>query len=167
MSSFYDELRHFFHKKLNFWNEWNKKSNFQMRIEIKQKKGKRVGIVDQTWMYGMASTTTRMVKGILLLHLSSTPPSSLLRITRDLSRSFFLSSLQLQRSHPATAIRCASSASDSGNNKVSSRLSQVRELLQEAEHRSLSADYNAPIPKITLGLFFIPSIFAVEKVCNF
>lgn len=98
----------------------------------------------------MASTTTTMVKGILLLHLSSTPPSSLLRITRDLSRPFFLSSLQLQRSHPATAIRCASSASDSGNNKVSSRLSQVHELLQEAEHRSISADYNAPIPKITL-----------------
>jgi hypothetical protein len=124
-------------------------------------------------MYGMASTTTRMVKGILLLHLSSTPPSSLLRITRDLSRPFFLSSLQLQRSHPATAIRCASSASDSGNNKVSSRLSQVHELLQEAEHRSISADYNAPIPKITLGLFCFHQfshslniyIYMLQKTC--
>ncbi|KAK2356058.1 peptidyl-tRNA hydrolase ICT1, mitochondrial [Trifolium repens] len=102
-------------------------------------------------MYGMATTSTRMVKGILLLHLSSIPPSSLLRLTRDLSRPLLLSSLQLHRSHPATAIRCASSSSsDSGNKKVSSRLSQVHQLLNEAEHRSLSADINAPIPKITL-----------------
>ncbi|XP_058763906.1 uncharacterized protein LOC131637323 [Vicia villosa] len=97
----------------------------------------------------MASITTRMVKGILLLHLSPTPPSFLFPVTRNLSRPFFLPSLQSKRSHSATAIRCASSASDSGN-KVSSRLSQVQQLLQEAEHRSLSADNNGPIPKITL-----------------
>jgi len=109
----------------------------------------------------MASRTTRMMKGILLLHLSSTPPSSFLRITRP----FFLSSLQLQRSYPATAIRCASSASDSGNNKVSSRLSQVHDLLQEAEHRSLSADYNAPIPKITLGLFCFHQFSHSLNIC--
>ena len=111
-----------------------------------------------------------MVKGILLLHLSSTPPSSLFRLTRDLSRPLLLSSLQLHRSHPATAIRCASSSSsDSGNKKVSSRLSQVQQLLNEAEQRSLSADINAPIPKITLGPFlflfsFILLMFAAKKL---
>jgi peptidyl-tRNA hydrolase ICT1 len=120
-------------------------------------------------LYGMATTSTRMVKGILLLHLSSTPPSSLFRLTRDLSRPLLLSSLQLHRSHPATAIRCASSSSsDSGNKKVSSRLSQVQQLLNEAEHRSLSADINAPIPKITLGPFlflfsFILLIYAAKQ----
>ncbi|KAL5100102.1 hypothetical protein RYX36_004429, partial [Vicia faba] len=35
-------------------------------------------------------------------------------------------------------------------NKVSSWLSQVQQLLQEAEHQSLFADNNGPIPKITL-----------------
>jgi hypothetical protein len=46
-------------------------------------------------------------------------------------------------------IRCAASESGDGR-KVSSRLSQVQQLLQEAEERALSAD-NQPAPKITLG----------------
>ena len=46
-------------------------------------------------------------------------------------------------------IRCAA-ASD--GKKVSSRLAQVQQLLQEAEDRALSADINQPIPKITLGM---------------
>ncbi|KAF3963410.1 hypothetical protein ACB098_10G052200 [Castanea mollissima] len=45
-------------------------------------------------------------------------------------------------------IRCASASSD--GKKVSSRLAQVQQLLQEAEDRALSADINQPIPKITL-----------------
>lgn len=45
-------------------------------------------------------------------------------------------------------IRCAASGSGDGR-KVSSRLSQVQQLLQEAEERALSAD-NQPAPKITL-----------------
>ncbi|XP_073219512.1 uncharacterized protein [Cicer arietinum] len=94
------------------------------------------------------ATTTRMVKGVLLLHLPSTPLYSLLR-PLCLSSSHGNDALRLRLSHPATAIRCASSSSDSGN-KVSSRLSQIQQLLHEAEHRSLSADNNAPIPKITL-----------------
>nr|XP_023887344.1 peptidyl-tRNA hydrolase ICT1, mitochondrial [Quercus suber]XP_023887345.1 peptidyl-tRNA hydrolase ICT1, mitochondrial [Quercus suber]XP_023887346.1 peptidyl-tRNA hydrolase ICT1, mitochondrial [Quercus suber]POE67477.1 isoform 2 of peptidyl-trna hydrolase ict1, mitochondrial [Quercus suber] len=44
-------------------------------------------------------------------------------------------------------IRCAA-ASD--GKKVSSRLAQVQQLLQEAEDRAVSADINQPIPKITL-----------------
>ncbi|OVA07663.1 Peptide chain release factor class I/class II [Macleaya cordata] len=40
-------------------------------------------------------------------------------------------------------------ASDSGEKKVSSRLSQMHQLLQEAEERALSAG-NQPTPKITL-----------------
>lgn len=46
-------------------------------------------------------------------------------------------------------IRCAST---SDGKKVSSRLAQVQQLLQEAEDRALSADINQPIPKITLGM---------------
>lgn len=102
------------------------------------------------------ATTTRMVKGVLLLHLPSTPLYSLLR-PLCLSSSHGNDALRLRLSHPATAIRCASSSSDSGN-KVSSRLSQIQQLLHEAEHRSLSADNNAPIPKITLGMLFFHSL---------
>ena len=47
-------------------------------------------------------------------------------------------------------IRCASSAADDGGKKASARLSQVQQLLQEAEERALSAD-TGPTPKITLG----------------
>lgn len=47
-------------------------------------------------------------------------------------------------------IQCA--ASDSGDGrKVSARLSQVQQLLQEAEERALSAD-DEPTPKITIGM---------------
>ncbi|WJX94554.1 aminoacyl-tRNA hydrolase [Trifolium repens] len=52
---------------------------------------------------------------------------------------------------------------DSGNKKVSSRLSQVHQLLNEAEHRSLSADINAPIPKITLVNTKVDMWFNVEN----
>ncbi|XP_061348262.1 uncharacterized protein LOC133293676 [Gastrolobium bilobum] len=102
----------------------------------------------------MAMTTRMVVKE--MFHHSSTLAFSSLRIG-GLSRPFPSSSsyvngaLQLRRSRPVTvftAIRCASSDSDGGN-KVSSRLSQVQHLLQEAELRALSAD-KGPVPKITL-----------------
>lgn len=46
---------------------------------------------------------------------------------------------------------CAASESSGAGGKVSSRLSQVQQLLQEAEERALSADVE-PAPKITLGM---------------
>ncbi|KAK7330688.1 hypothetical protein VNO77_24886 [Canavalia gladiata] len=96
----------------------------------------------------MATITRTLVKE--MLHLSSSTFSiSSLRVRRP-SLPFF-SSLQLQRSNPTTpftAIRRASSDSDSGN-KVSSRLSQVQHLLQQPEYRSLSAN-DGFSPKVTL-----------------
>ncbi|KAK7330686.1 hypothetical protein VNO77_24884 [Canavalia gladiata] len=96
----------------------------------------------------MATTTRTLVKE--MLHLSSSALSiSSLRVRRPSLP--FSSSLQLRRSNPTslfTTIRCASSDSDSAK-KVSSRLSQVQHLLQQAEHRALSAD-DGPPPKITL-----------------
>ncbi|XP_043697655.1 peptidyl-tRNA hydrolase ICT1, mitochondrial [Telopea speciosissima] len=46
-------------------------------------------------------------------------------------------------------IRCMASDSGDGGKKASARLSQVQQLLQEAEERALSAG-NEPTPKITL-----------------
>ncbi|RDX63331.1 Peptidyl-tRNA hydrolase ICT1, mitochondrial, partial [Mucuna pruriens] len=92
------------------------------------------------------SGSTRMVllvKEMLQLSSSTLPFSSL--CVRVLSPPLPFS-LQLRRS--PHSIRCASSDSDSSN-KVSSRLSQVQQLLQQAEHRALSADKTPP-PKITL-----------------
>ncbi|KAJ0048788.1 hypothetical protein Pint_16018 [Pistacia integerrima] len=77
---------------------------------------------------------------------------------RPLSSSVFISPirftlpgldrLSIQRSVSFGGVRCA--ASDSGSDKkVSARLSQVHQLLQEAEERASSAG-NDPIPKITL-----------------
>ncbi|KAJ0105546.1 peptidyl-tRNA hydrolase ICT1, mitochondrial-like [Pistacia vera] len=77
---------------------------------------------------------------------------------RPLSSSVFISPirftlpgldrLSIQRSVSFGGVRCA--ASDSGSDKkVSARLSQVQQLLQEAEERASSAG-NDPIPKITL-----------------
>ncbi|XP_027334055.1 peptidyl-tRNA hydrolase ICT1, mitochondrial isoform X2 [Abrus precatorius] len=96
----------------------------------------------------MATTTRTLVKEMLCLS-SSTLAISSLRLRCPPSP--FPSSLQLRRSNPTilfTAIRCSSSDSGS-DNKVSSRLSQVQQLLQQAEHRALSANEGPP-PKITL-----------------
>ena len=86
-----------------------------------------------------------VVKEMLQLSSSILPFTSL-SLPRVSPPSHF--SLQLQRSL-RPAIRCASSDSD-GTNKVSARLSQVNQVLQEAEHRALSADQTPP-PKITIG----------------
>ncbi|MED6168211.1 hypothetical protein PIB30_009713 [Stylosanthes scabra] len=105
----------------------------------------------------MATTTRTLLKE--MLHFSSTLPfSSSLRLrslpSQSLSSSHPNLNLQFRRSRPSTSftpIRCVSSSSGSGNggNKVSSRLSQVQQLLHEAEERALSAD-TGPTPKITL-----------------
>jgi len=90
----------------------------------------------------MATATTRMVLVVKeMLQLSSS-----LRLRVISPPSHF--SIQLPRSL-RPAIRCASSDSD-GANRVSARLSQVNQLLQQAELRALSADQTPP-PKITLG----------------
>lgn len=56
-----------------------------------------------------------------------------------------------QREISLGGVRCSASG-DGGGKKVSARLSQVQQLLQDAEERALAAD-NEPSPKITLGLF--------------
>jgi len=96
----------------------------------------------------MATGTTRMVLVVkeMLQLSSSTLPFTSLRLRGVSPPSHF--SLQFRRSL-RPAIRCASSDSD-GANRVSARLSQVNQLLQQAEHRALSADQTPP-PKITIG----------------
>ncbi|KAL1371301.1 hypothetical protein HN51_001509 [Arachis hypogaea] len=105
----------------------------------------------------MATTTSRTLLKEML-HLSSTLPFSFsLRLralpSLSLSSSHLNLNLQFRRSCPSTPftpIRCVSSSGPGdGGNKVSSRLSQVHQLLQEAEERALSAD-TGPTPKITL-----------------
>ncbi|KAL1333626.1 uncharacterized protein LOC107630544 isoform X1 [Arachis ipaensis] len=105
----------------------------------------------------MATTTSRTLLKEML-HLSSTLPFSFslrLRVLPSLSPSSSHLNLNLQfrpsrPSTPFTPIRCVSSSGPgNGGNKVSSRLSQVHQLLQEAEERALSAD-TGPTPKITL-----------------
>lgn len=78
---------------------------------------------------------------------------------RPLSSSVFISPIRftlpgldrltLQPSLSFGGVRCAASNSGS-DKKVSARLSQVQQLLQEAEERASSAG-SEPIPKITLG----------------
>lgn len=53
-------------------------------------------------------------------------------------------------------IRCA--AGEDGRKKTSSRLSQVQQILHEAQERAKSAG-NDPIPKITLGTTFLSSLY--------
>ena len=48
-------------------------------------------------------------------------------------------------------VRCA--AASDGGGKVSARLSQMQQLLQEAEERALSGADDGPTPQITLGIF--------------
>ncbi|WVZ10765.1 hypothetical protein V8G54_015295 [Vigna mungo] len=97
----------------------------------------------------MATGTTRMVSVVkeMLQLSSSTFPFTSLRLRRVYPPSHFSLSHQLGRSL-SPAIRCASSDSH-GANRVPARLSQVNQLLQQAEHRALSADQTPP-PKITI-----------------
>lgn len=52
------------------------------------------------------------------------------------------------------SFRCAASNSGGGDRKVSSRLSQVQQMLHEAEERASSAG-NEPTPQITLGKVYL------------
>ncbi|KAM7256310.1 hypothetical protein ACFE04_012051 [Oxalis oulophora] len=85
-----------------------------------------------------------MKKSLMLLLL----PSSTLRITSSINVNVN------STSNWRPQIRCASSAGDNNNNnnnnnKVSSRLSQVQQLMQEAVERSNDAGHE-PIPQISL-----------------
>ncbi|XP_068651263.1 uncharacterized protein [Aristolochia californica] len=53
------------------------------------------------------------------------------------------------RSYMGFSVRCMASESSGGGKKSSARLSQVEQLLREAEERAASAG-NEPVPKITL-----------------
>ncbi|CAN1186082.1 Peptidyl-tRNA hydrolase ICT1, mitochondrial [Linum perenne] len=89
-----------------------------------------------------ASTTTMILRAFncRLLPCSSSSSSS----CQSSSLSLLTSSAALR----STRIVCAA-ASSSDDKKVSSRLSQVQQLLQEAEDRA-SAGSNEPIPQITI-----------------
>lgn len=63
-------------------------------------------------------------------------------------------------------VLCAAASESAGSGgKVSSRMSQIQQLLQEAEERALSAD-DEPAPKITIGMF--PARVGIEiKLLDF
>ncbi len=132
----------------------NKISKIRGSEELKEHIHKTVsstlGLPLQTHKKEMAvvrTTTNLILRGIF----NPAPPSSF-----SLSR--FSGAVRViggslrytERGISFSRIRCAA-ASD--GKKVSSRLSQVQQLLQEAEDRALSAD-NQPTPKITLGISF-------------
>ncbi|KAK1560424.1 hypothetical protein Q3G72_026550 [Acer saccharum] len=97
-------------------------------------------------------TTTNMIINEILHHhhrpLSSSLSLSSIRTTLPVfSRN---TSYTCLRTITFGGIRCAASGSGSGSvNKVSARLSQVQELLQQAEERASSAG-NEPVPQITI-----------------
>ncbi|PNT54014.1 hypothetical protein POPTR_001G117500v4 [Populus trichocarpa] len=88
-------------------------------------------------------TTTNMILKQVFLNHRLIPPLS---VTRTLSNLHWASLEVPNRQISSCRIKCA--ASD--DKKVSARLSQVHQLLQEAEERA-SAVGNEPTPKITRG----------------
>ncbi|KAF6152539.1 hypothetical protein GIB67_012986 [Kingdonia uniflora] len=95
---------------------------------------------------GATRATTTMIFN-QLIHLSpflKPLPISYFNLCR---KSVFIESHNV--SFRRGGVRWMASESGNSNNKVSSRLSQVHQLLQEAEERSFSAG-NEPTPKITL-----------------
>lgn len=100
----------------------------------------------------VAMAAAAATRGNLLLLRGLISSSPYLPLRRPLS----LALLRSGRHPPFPAIRITpvrSMASDSGEGdgkKLSARLSQVQQLLREAEERASSAG-NEPIPKITLG----------------
>lgn len=112
-------------------------------------------------MAAIRTTTNMILKEIFhhpqLLSSSASSSVSVHNLLPCLSRNF-----GFVRHHPISfsSIRCAAASDSGGDKKVSSRLSQVQQLLQEAEERaSLAGD--EPTPKITLGT---ASSFACYKV---
>lgn len=110
------------------------------------------------WMAAIRSTTRMIFKQIL--HPSPILPfSSLRRFSKTpkspLSLAYGNGVLSLpRRGIGFSVVRCAASDADNGGKKVSARLSQVQQLLQEAEEQALSFD-SGPTPKITLGAPFL------------
>ncbi|XP_021901806.1 peptidyl-tRNA hydrolase ICT1, mitochondrial [Carica papaya] len=101
-------------------------------------------------MAAIRTTTNMILKEIFhhpqLLSSSASSSVSVHNLLPCLSRNF-----GFVRHHPISfsSIRCAAASDSGGDKKVSSRLSQVQQLLQEAEERaSLAGD--EPTPKITL-----------------
>lgn len=72
------------------------------------------------------------------------------RMFQMVSPNFSLYCATINRGISNSRIRCAADSGDGGK-KISARLSQVQQLLQEAEERSLSFG-DEPTPKITLGI---------------
>lgn len=89
-------------------------------------------------------TTTNMILKQVFLNHRLLPPLS---VTRTLSNSHWASLEVPNRQISFCRIKCA--ASD--DKKVSARLSQVHQLLQEAEERASTVG-NEPTPKITRGI---------------
>ncbi|KAL9310438.1 putative aminoacyl-tRNA hydrolase [Arabidopsis thaliana] len=98
----------------------------------------------------------------LLLHSSSKSCQSLLpclRLTPLIS--------PIPSNSRFGSVRCAASTSggSGGDRKVSSRLSQVQQMLHEAEERASSAG-NEPTPQITLGKLLLSSIWKQTEFNN-
>ncbi|KAK9103296.1 hypothetical protein Sjap_020550 [Stephania japonica] len=86
------------------------------------------------------ATTNLIIREVVMMSGSRIP-------LLNQARLWGVSRMLASRSLRFGGIRCM--AADSGEKKVSARLSQVQQLLQEAEERALSAG-NEPTPKITL-----------------
>lgn len=99
-------------------------------------------------------TTANLIVSGMLHRWPLSSSFSLLSVSKALPDSCLTPAYTRHRRISFVGIRC--SASDSGK-KVSSRLSQVQQLLQEAEERASSAG-NEPIPKITLGILSLLGI---------
>ncbi|KAK3224798.1 hypothetical protein Dsin_004660 [Dipteronia sinensis] len=100
-------------------------------------------------MAAIRTTTNMIIKEILHHHHQPFSLSSIRTTLHVFSRN---TSYTCLRTITFGGIRCAASASGSGSGsvkKVSARLSQVQELLQQAEERASSAG-NEPVPQITI-----------------
>ncbi|KAA8529168.1 hypothetical protein F0562_034033 [Nyssa sinensis] len=96
-------------------------------------------------MAAIRATTNMIVKEIFRPSLSLRPVCMFRRTLPNLGGTLRL----VCRGISYSPVRCAVSGSADGGKKPSARLSQVQQLLLEAEERAASAG-NEPIPKITL-----------------
>jgi peptidyl-tRNA hydrolase ICT1 len=93
-------------------------------------------------------TSTNMILKQVFLDNLLIPPVPSFSVSRTLGNLRWANLKVPNREISFSRIKCAGS----DDKKVSSRLSQVQQLLQEAEERA-SAAGNEPPPKITLGIF--------------
>lgn len=136
-------------KKITKWVSYLLPQNFEF-IGEREKKG-----CDFDFWMAVIRNTTRMIFKEILHPSPILPISSLRRLTQTPESPFSLASGNGLLSFPRrgigfSVIRCAASDANDGGKKLSARLSQVHQLLQEAEERSLSFN-TGPTPKITLG----------------